>query len=109
MRELEFKAQLAHDGSVTKKISDFANVKELYQRLAEAFNVQKNEVSYSWTRHTKKVNCATSFVVEMQLYIFLQQQQKVCTVLSSSLWLHKYIGSECKRMQKLGWTRTTQS
>ena len=49
MRELEFKAQLAHDGSVTKKISDFANVKELYQRLAEAFNVQKNEVK---TRHT---------------------------------------------------------
>ena len=45
MRELEFKAQLAHDGSVTKKISDFANVKELYQRLAEAFNVQKSEVS----------------------------------------------------------------
>ena len=104
MRELEFKAQLAHDGSVTKKISDFANVKELYQRLAEAFNVQKNEV-----KTHKKVNCATSFVVEMQLYIFLQQQQKVCTVLSSSLWLHKYIGSECKRMQKLGWTRTTQS
>ena len=50
MRELEFKAQLAHDGSVTKKISDFANVKELYQRLAEAFNVQKNEVK----THKKK-------------------------------------------------------
>ena len=45
MRELEFKAQLAHDGSVTKKISDFANVKELYQRLAEAFDIQKNEVN----------------------------------------------------------------
>ena len=44
MRELEFKAQLAHDGSVTRKISDFANVKELYQRLAEAFDIQKNEV-----------------------------------------------------------------
>jgi len=46
MRELEFKAQLAHDGSVTKKISDFANVKELYQRLAEAFNVQKSEILF---------------------------------------------------------------
>ena len=44
MRELEFKAQLAHDGSVTRKISDFANVKELYQRLAEAFDITKNEV-----------------------------------------------------------------
>ena len=44
MKELEFKAQLAHDGSVTKKISDFHNVKELYQRLAEAFTIPKNEV-----------------------------------------------------------------
>ena len=44
MKELEFKAQLAHDGSVTKKISDFHNVKELYQRLAEAFTLPKNEV-----------------------------------------------------------------
>ena len=44
MKELEFKAQLAHDGSVTRKISDFHNVKELYQKLAEAFGVTKNEV-----------------------------------------------------------------
>ena len=107
MRELEFKAQLAHDGSVTKKISDFANVKELYQRLAEAFNVQKNEVSHhSWTRHTKKSELRDKFCSRNAVVYFLQQQHKV---LSSSLWLHKYIGSECKRMQKLGWTRTTQS
>ena len=44
MKELEFKAQLAHDGSVTRKISDFHNVKELYQKLAEAFGITKNEV-----------------------------------------------------------------
>ena len=45
LRKLEFKAQLAHDGSVTKKISDFSNVKELYQRLAEVFDIKRNEVS----------------------------------------------------------------
>ena len=45
MKELEFKAQLAHDGSVTRKISDFHNVKELYQKLADAFSVNRNEVS----------------------------------------------------------------
>ena len=44
LRKLEFKAQLAHDGSVTKKISDFSNVKELYQRLAEVFEIKRNEV-----------------------------------------------------------------
>ena len=45
MKELEFKAQLAHDGSATRKISDFHNVKELYQKLADAFSVNRNEVS----------------------------------------------------------------
>ena len=44
LRKLEFKAQLAHDGSVTRKISDFSNVKELYQRLAEVFDIKRNEV-----------------------------------------------------------------
>lgn len=44
MKELEFKAQLAHDGSVTKKISDFHNVKELYAKLAEAFAINRNDV-----------------------------------------------------------------
>ena len=48
MKELEFKAQLAHDGSVTRKISDFHNVKELYQKLAEAFGITKNEVRISF-------------------------------------------------------------
>jgi len=46
MKELEFKAQLAHDGSVTRKISDFHNVKELYQKLAEAFGITKNEILF---------------------------------------------------------------
>ena len=44
MKELEFKAQLAHDGSVTKKISDFHNVKELYKKLADAFEIQRDQV-----------------------------------------------------------------
>ena len=46
LKKLEFKAQLAHDGSVTRKIADFSNVKELYQRLAEAFSINRNEVRY---------------------------------------------------------------
>ena len=49
LKKLEFKAQLAHDGSVTRKIADFSNVKELYQRLAEAFSINRNEVSYDWS------------------------------------------------------------
>ena len=76
MRELEFKAQLAHDGSVTKKISDFANVKELYQRLAEAFNVQKNEVSHhSWTHKKSELRdkfCSRNAVV----YFFCNNNKK---------------------------------
>ena len=43
-QKLQFKAQLAHDGSSTHQIADFTNVKELYQRLADAFHVNKNEV-----------------------------------------------------------------
>ena len=52
LRKLEFKAQLAHDGSVTKKISDFSNVKELYQRLAEVFEIKRNEVLSKIYIHT---------------------------------------------------------
>ena len=52
MKELEFKAQLAHDGSVTQRIADFHNVKELYQKLADAFGISKNEVR-SRNRWTK--------------------------------------------------------
>ena len=44
-RELVFHAQLAH-GSPTKKIMDFSNVKELYQRIAEAFGMSSSEVCY---------------------------------------------------------------
>ena len=42
-RELVFHAQLAH-GSPTKKIMEFSNVKELYQRIAEAFGISSSEV-----------------------------------------------------------------
>jgi len=43
-RQLIFHAQLAH-GSPTKKIVEFSNVKELYQRIAEAFGIPSSEVS----------------------------------------------------------------
>ena len=46
MKELEFKAQLAHDGSVTQKIADFHNVKELYAKLAAAFGLSKDQVRF---------------------------------------------------------------
>ncbi len=42
-KELVFHSQLAH-GSATREIKDFTNVKELYQKLAEAFGLATNEV-----------------------------------------------------------------
>ena len=42
-KQLSFNAQLAH-GSHTVKISDFSNVKELYQRIAEGLGISITEV-----------------------------------------------------------------
>lgn len=44
-QELVFHCQLAH-GSPTKDIKDFSNVRELYSRIAEAFNISTDQV---WT------------------------------------------------------------
>ena len=63
MKELEFKAQLAHDGSVTRKISDFHNVKELYQKLAEAFGITKNEVREYIFLESRNLESNVVFVV----------------------------------------------
>ena len=41
--ELVFHCQLAH-GSPTREIKDFANVKELYARIAEVFGISSSEV-----------------------------------------------------------------
>ena len=43
--ELIFHCQLAH-GSPTKDIKDFANVKELYGRIAEAFGLNPDVVRH---------------------------------------------------------------
>ena len=43
--ELVFHCQLAN-GSPTKEIKDFANVKELYARIAETFGISSSEVWY---------------------------------------------------------------
>lgn len=86
MRELEFKAQLAHDGSVTKKISDFANVKELYQRLAEAFNVQKSEILFcTLNTHTIDMDHLLGGKLGLTDFIFvhLKGKQKELAVLKS--------------------------
>ena len=42
--ELLFHCQLAH-GSSTKDIKDFASVKDLYGRVAEAFEIDSEEVN----------------------------------------------------------------
>ncbi len=47
-RELLFHSQLAH-GSSTKQIQDFSNVKELYQKIAEAFSLEQDEVGSLFT------------------------------------------------------------
>ena len=42
-RELAFHVQLAH-GSPTKKVKDFRNARELYQRIAAEFKISPAEV-----------------------------------------------------------------
>ena len=44
-RELLFHCQLAH-GSATKQVKDFSNVKELYLKIADAFELNKDDVSW---------------------------------------------------------------
>lgn len=45
--KLVFHTQLAH-GSPTGRIEGFANVKELYSKIAEAFNLSMDEVNLSF-------------------------------------------------------------
>ena len=42
-KELLFHCQLAH-GSATLQIKDFSNVKELYQKIVEAFGLNQDDV-----------------------------------------------------------------
>lgn len=44
-KKLSFNTQLAH-GSPTAKINNFANVKELYGRIASAQNIPVTDVSF---------------------------------------------------------------
>jgi PDZ domain-containing protein GIPC len=44
--KLIFHCQLAH-GSPTGLISGFSNVKELYSKIAECYEIQQNEVSFN--------------------------------------------------------------
>lgn len=45
--KLVFHTQLAH-GSPTGRIEGFSNVKELYEKIADAFNIKPLEVSSTW-------------------------------------------------------------
>ena len=51
-KELVFHSQLAH-GSATREIKDFSNVKELYQKLVDAFGLAPNEVCSRTGRNGK--------------------------------------------------------
>lgn len=42
-RELVFHCQLAH-GSPTRDVKDFSNVKELYTKIAKAFEIEPSDV-----------------------------------------------------------------
>jgi len=53
-KQLSFNAQLAH-GSHTVKISNFSNVKELYQRIADGLSIETNQILYC-TLNTPKVD-----------------------------------------------------
>eukprot|EP00731_Ephydatia_muelleri_P018108 Em0011g148a len=53
-RELVFRCQLAH-GSATKEIKDFANVKDMYARIAVAFEIASSEIIFC-TLNTHKVD-----------------------------------------------------
>jgi len=77
LRKLEFKAQLAHDGSVTKKISDFSNVKELYQRLAEVFDIKRNEILFcTLNTHTIDMDHLLGGKLGLTDFIFLHLKGK---------------------------------
>jgi len=77
LRKLEFKAQLAHDGSVTKKISDFSNVKELYQRLAEVFEIKRNEILFcTLNTHTIDMDHLLGGKLGLTDFIFLHLKGK---------------------------------
>ena len=47
--ELAFHTQLAH-GSPTKEVKDFTNVKELYAKIAVAFDIPTTDVCYCTCR-----------------------------------------------------------
>eukprot|EP00794_Sanderia_malayensis_P007767 gene7767-8613_t len=53
-KKLVFNAQLAH-GSPTGKVEDFSNVKELYQRIGDAFNISSTEIIFC-TLNSAKVD-----------------------------------------------------
>ena len=48
--ELVFHCQLAH-GSSTREIKDFASVKDLYSRVAKAFEIESEEVCTTTISH----------------------------------------------------------
>jgi len=52
--DMVFHAQLAH-GSQTKQVRDFTNVKQLYESIAKAFNINTQEILYC-TLNTHKID-----------------------------------------------------
>ncbi|KAI6653747.1 PDZ domain-containing protein GIPC2 [Oopsacas minuta] len=67
--ELVFHAQLAH-GSSTKKIKDFKNVKELYQRIAESFDLAPKDIIFC-TLNTHKPDMSKLLGGQINLMDFI--------------------------------------
>ena len=68
-RELVFRCQLAH-GSATKEIKDFANVKDMYARIAVAFEIASSEVTKFPHRVTPHIH-RDSLFFSLPLPLFL--------------------------------------
>ena len=64
-QELVFHTQLAH-GSATKEVKDFSNVKELYAKIAVAFDIPTTDVCNKCSTHI-----CVSVLMYMYLYVYI--------------------------------------
>lgn len=89
--ELLFHCQLAH-GSSTKDIKDFASVKDLYGRVAEAFEIDSEEVNIHFSfisiAIVKVLVCACVHVLCVSVFCGLFTGTYCFSLLSHSLFYH---------------------
>lgn len=68
--KLVFHTQLAH-GSPTGRIEGFTNVKELYDRIAEAFKINSPEVSKGTTNKLVTILCCVYKLWSISFLLYL--------------------------------------